>query len=122
MSNDANIIGLLFGVITAIIGLFTAIANRKKVIVNRNETVYRDETPTYYQNTKRHEGRSKGMVLFLCLLGFLGLHRFYLGQKNIAWVYPALILLYPILIAVLVVDFIGFWIMPRNIFDKKYNS
>ena len=66
--------------------------------------------------------KNKHITAFLALfLGFIGVHRFYLGQRLLGILYILLFFAFGISFIVALIDFLGFLFMNQKRFDYLYN-
>ena len=69
----------------------------------------------------RKQTRDRGITIILALfLGYLGIHRFYLGQRRGLWYLLFCWTLIPVVIAF--IDFLMFLFMTDETFDRYYNQ
>ena len=66
--------------------------------------------------------KEKNVAGILALfLGWLGVHRFYLGQTGLGIFYLIFSWLFPVMLIVGLIDAISFFSMDQDVFDRKYN-
>jgi len=66
--------------------------------------------------------RSKGLTTILALFfGFIGVHRFYLGQRFLGILYIVLFFVFGLSLIISLIDVLGFLFMSRERFDYLYN-